>query len=523
MTHPRIFALATLTALASACLVAVPAQAAELRFAIAADVTSMDPQYANLPGNLTAAKHIFETLTDLDAEGRLVPRLAESWQRVDATTWELKLRANVQFHDGSVLSADDVLYSLARPATLTASPATLNGFLKDIVKTQAVDARTVRLTTATPLAVLHNYLAMVPIVSKKATEGLKPEDFESGRGAIGTGPYKFVRFLRGDRLEMVRNDAYWGKKSHFEKATLRIMPNGPARTAALLAGDVDAIAAAPAADLPRIRQNANMSVYTKPLARFTFWIMNQHSEPLPGASDLAGKPLAANPFKDVRVRLAFSKALDRDAIGSRVMEGLGVPTQNSIPSTMYGYNPELKPERQDLASAKKLLAEAGYPNCFAFSVYARNDNHPTDPAQAQAVGQMLARLGCKVSVESVPTSVLFTRANKLELPMTLMSAGTDGGDMGVSFEYMFSNPKNNPFRKINIQTYDSPAFWKPLREGLESSDEAKREQLYRETAKVLHDEVGVIPTELLVGTWAARKGVKITPRVDERIYAFEAE
>ena len=106
--------------------------------------------------------------------------------------------------------------------------------------------------------------------------------------------------------------------------------------------------------------------------------------------------------------------------------------------------------------------------------------------------------------------------------MMLMSAGTDGGDMGVSMEYMFSNPTNNPFRKINIQTYDSPAFWKPLREALESTDDGKRAELYRQVSKMLHDEVGIIPTTLLVGTWAARKGIQIKPRVDERLYAFEA-
>lgn len=501
---------------------AAPAHAAEIKIALAADITSMDPQFANLPGNLTAARHMFDALTTLDAEGRLQPALAESWSRVDALTWELRLRKGVLFQDGSPLTAEDVVYSLARPATLTSSPATLNGFLKDIAKAEAQPGGLVRLTTSTSLAVLPNYLSAVPIVSQKATQGLKPEDFETGRGMVGTGPYRFARFLRGDRLELVRNDQYWGAKPHFDKAVLRIMPNAPARTAALLSGEVDAIAAAPAADLPRIQNNPNLVVYRKPTARVTFWVMNQFSDALPGGTDLAGKPLAVTPLKDVRVRQAFAKAIDRQAIASRAMEGLGVATQNTIPSTMFGYNPALMPERPDPDGARKLLAEAGYPQCFGLSLYARNDNHPTEPLQAQAVGQMLSRLGCKVKVESIPTSVLFTRANKLELGMLLMSAGTDGGDMGVSLEYMFSNPSNNPFRKINIQTYDSPAFWKPLREGLQATDDGRRAELYRQVSQVLHDEAGILPTTLIVGAWAARKGVRITPRVDERLYAFEA-
>ena len=501
---------------------AAPSMAAELKLAIATDVTSMDPQYANIAGNVQVSRHMFESLADLDADGRLVPRLAESWRRVDANVWEFKLRRNVKFHDGSTLAAEDVVYALGRPATLTASPATLNGFLKDISKAEAVDANTVRFTTSTPLAVLPNYLAMVPIVSKKVTQGLKPEDFETGKGMVGTGPYRFVKFLRSDRIEMTRNDGYWGAKPAFEKVTIRIMPNNPARTAALLSGEVDAIAAVPAADLARIRQNQNFTFYSKPLARHTFWTLNQASDLLPTATDHSDKALTANPFKDVRVRRAFSKAIDREAIGSRVMEGLGVPTQNPVPSTMFGYNPDLAPEKLDVDGAKKLMAEAGYPNCFKFSIFARSDSHPTDSAQAQAVGQMLSRLGCKVNVEVVPTSVFFTRGNKLELPMLLLATGVDGGDLGVTLEYLFSNPTNNPFRKVNMQTYDSPAFWKPLREALAINDEQVRERKYRDTTRVLRDEVGVIPTELMVGTWASRKGVVLKPRVDERTYAFEA-
>jgi peptide/nickel transport system substrate-binding protein len=506
---------------AAALIGAASAHAAELKFAIATDVTSMDPQYANIAGNVQVSRHMFESLADLDADGRLIPRLAESWKRNDPMQWEFKLRRNVKFQDGSPLTAEDVVYALGRPATLTASPATLNGFLKDITKAEALDAQTVRLTTATPLAVLPNYLAMVPIVSKKVTTGLKPEDFETGKGMVGTGPYKFVRFLRSDRVELQRNEEYWGNKPAFDKVTIRIMPNNPARTAALLSGEVDAIAAVPAADLARIKANQNITFYTKPLARHTFWTLNQYSDVLPTATDHADKPLAANPFKDVRVRRAFSKAIDREAIGSRVMEGLGVPTQNPVPSTMFGYNPDLQPEKQDLDGAKKLMTEAGYPTCFKLSIFARSDSHPTDSSQAQAVGQMLSRLGCKVNVEVVPTSVFFTRGNKLELPMLLLATGVDGGDLGVTLEYLFSNPTNNPFRKVNMQTYDSPNFWKPLREALASGDEQVRERKYRDVTRVLRDEVGVIPTELMVGTWASRKGVVLKPRVDERTYAQE--
>jgi peptide/nickel transport system substrate-binding protein len=288
-----------------------------------------------------------------------------------------------------------------------------------------------------------------------------------------------------------------------------------------LSGEVDAIAQVPPADMARLKQNAAIDVITKPLGRYSFLVMNQINDALPMATDHSGAALTSNPFKDVRVRRAISKAIDRPAIGSRVMEGLGVPTQNPIPSTMFGYNKNLVPEAYDLAGAKKLMADAGFPNCFAFSLFARNDNHPTDSAHVQAIGQMLSRLGCKVNVEALPTSVVMSRANKLEVPIFLQSSGADHGDVGVALEYVFSHPKNNPFRKVNMQTYDSERFFKPLYEGLAATDDSKREALYHETLKVMQEELGVIPQQLMVGTWAARKGVKLTPRFDERLYGSE--
>lgn len=519
--HSRICAKPLLAVLLGAAGLLGSAQAQEVKYAIAAEVASMDPQFANLPGNMMVAKQMFEAISDVDGDGRLTPKLAETWKRVSANVWEFKLRKGVTFHDGSALTTEDVVYSYARPAIIPPGPATLNGFLTNIVKTEAVDALTVRITTDKPVAVLPNFLSAIPIVSKKISQNLKPEDFEAGNGVIGTGPYKFVKFLRADRVELVRNEAYWGKKPFFAKATIRFIPNPPARTAALLSGEVDAIAQVPPADMARLKQTANIEVITKPLGRYSFLVLNQASDVLPLASDAAGKPLTTNPFKDVRVRRAISKAIDRPAIASRVMEGMGVPTQNPIPSTMFGYNKDLPAEPYDLAGAKKLMAEAGYPNCFTFSLLARNDNHPTDSAHVQAIGQMLSRLGCKVNVEALPTSVTMSRANKLELPMFLQSSGADHGDVGVALEYVFSHPKNNPFRKVNMQTYDSERFFKPLYEALAATDDAKREDLYQETLKVMYEEVGVIPSQLMMGTWAVRKGLKLAGRFDERLYATD--
>ena len=192
---------------------AITVHAAELRIGLAADVTSLDPHYLNVAPNNNAAWHVFDALVHVDANARLVPGLAVSWRAIDPTTWEFKLRKGVKFHDGSDFTAEDVIFSLERAATLAASPGPFASFVKPITAKKIVDPQTIRFKTAAPYAMLPYDLNSIFIVSKKAATGASTEDFNSGRAAVGTGPYKLVRFARGDRIELARNDAYWGGKS----------------------------------------------------------------------------------------------------------------------------------------------------------------------------------------------------------------------------------------------------------------------------------------------------------------------
>jgi len=198
---PARFAAAVVLACAAS-----TASAADLRIGLAADVTSMDPHFVNIQPNNLVAWHVFDALTRVDENARLVPGLAESWKAIDATTWEFKLRRGVKFHDGSELTAEDVVYSLERPATITNSPGSYVPFTRPLVSRQVVDRYTVRLKTASAYAMVPYDLNSVFIVSKRAASGLRSQDFDAGRGMIGTGPYRFVSFKRGDRVELGRAD-----------------------------------------------------------------------------------------------------------------------------------------------------------------------------------------------------------------------------------------------------------------------------------------------------------------------------
>src|SRR3977135_1158036 len=204
----------------------LPAHAADLRIGLAADVPSMDPHFLNLQPNINIAWHVFDALTHVDEDARLIPGLATSWRAVDPTTWEFRLRRGVRFHAGAELAAEDVVFSIER--TLKVPNGQLGIFTRRIVAKEIVDPYTLRLKTATPYAMVPYDLNSVFIVSRKAAARSGPEDFDSGKAMIGTGPFRFVRVEGEARVEARRNDDYWGaqggKSAAWEKAVFRIVP-----------------------------------------------------------------------------------------------------------------------------------------------------------------------------------------------------------------------------------------------------------------------------------------------------------
>ncbi|MEO7404333.1 MAG: ABC transporter substrate-binding protein, partial [Burkholderiales bacterium] len=229
----RVLRRLALLALAVTTFAAPPAAAQELRIGMGADVTSVDPHFVNLFPNNNIAWHVFDALVMLDAESRLIPGLAESWKTVSPTVWEFKLRKGVKFHDGTDFTADDVVFTIDRVAKVPNSPGPFTVYTKAITKVEVVDPLTVRLHTATPYPVLANDMSTIYIASRKHGTGASTADYDSGKAMIGTGPYRFGSFKRGDRVELTKNDNYWGDKSAWQRVTFRIIPSDPTRVAAL--------------------------------------------------------------------------------------------------------------------------------------------------------------------------------------------------------------------------------------------------------------------------------------------------
>ncbi len=331
MSHRRnLFAA---TAFAVVCSVTAAA-AADLRLGVSSPASSLDPHWQNLIPNLALSAHIFDTLVRMDADSQIVPSLATSWKLVDDTTWEFKLRPGVAFHDGTPMTAEDVVYSLARPATITKSPAPFTIYTRMIKETKIVDPSTVHVVTNAPYPLLANDLAQVFIVSKKAASAVTTEDMNAGRGVIGTGPYKLTSYSAEDRAELVRNDGYFGGKPAWDKVTYRYITSDGSRTAALLAGDVDAIDNVPSADLARVRGEPNITFAQKPSLRVIYFYMDSGRDDPPFMQNKDGGPIGKNPFKDARVRKAVSMAINREAIRDRIMEGLSFPSSHIVPPSL---------------------------------------------------------------------------------------------------------------------------------------------------------------------------------------------
>jgi peptide/nickel transport system substrate-binding protein len=502
-------------------LTGLAAQGAELRIGLAADVTSLDPHHINIGSNNSVLWHLYDALTHVNADARLIPGLALSWHAVDATTWEFKLRPGVKFHDGSSFTAEDVIASINRARAMEKSGGQFAGFTRAITGMQAVGPLTIRFKTAASYALLPSDLNSIFIIGKK-DQAATSEDFNAGRIDGGTGPFKLAGFRRGDRIDLARNDAYWGGPAAWDRVSLRILPGDGTRIAALLAGDVDMIENIPTSDAARLKADPRFHLAQKVSWRTLFFHLDQWRDQAPGVSAKDGKPLPGNPFKDLRVRQAISKAINRGALVDRVMEGMAVPASNLVAPPVFGYAAALKPEPVDIDGAKKLLAAAGYPDGFAMTVAAPNNRYVNDEQVAQAVAQMLTRAGIAAKVDAMPVNVYLGRARKGDFSFAMLGWGSFAGDLALRSLLATPNPDKG-YGTWNWGHYSAPALDHLLDRGFAATDEKKREALAIEAATLAMKDYGAIPLYHQIASWAMKKNLDYVARTDEFTYARDVK
>jgi peptide/nickel transport system substrate-binding protein len=502
--------LGSAVAMAAALTVAAaPAVSRPLTIAVAAEPSSIDPLFSRTGNNQAAAENIFDRLVSTDENMQLQPGLAVSWKAIAPDTWEVKLRQGVKFHDGTPLTPEDVVFSMQRAGSVANSPAPFTGAVRSIEKMDIVDGSTLRFQTKGPVPDFMEQIGLVYILARHAADGKGNDDFNHGGAAIGTGPYKFKQWQPGDRLELLRNDQYWGRKPDFEKLTIRYIGNGATRVAALLSGTVDLIDSVPPNDAAKLRANPAVTVFSSPSARLIYLALDSAWDRSPFITDAAGKPMPTNPLKDVRVRQAISALIMREPITARLLSGAGVPAGQMVPEGLGGYSPALPAPKYDPVAAKALLAAAGYPSGFGITIHTSNDRFFGDSEVGQAVGQMLARGGIKVNgVVTQPYNIYAGAAARQTYSAFIFSYGNSTSDSANGLTNVLATyDAAKGTGAFNRSRYSNPQFDSQLAQASAQFDTAQRDALLRQAAETAFKDVAIVPLYFPVVEWAARKGL----------------
>ncbi len=508
------------------CATALVASAAAqtLTIGVRGGPDSIDPHFTATGTHAESLKHVFDTLVWSGDGLELEPRLAESWKAINDTTWEFKLRRGVKFHDGSDFTAADVKFSIERiPVVSGPNPTTI--YVRRVKEIKIIDPLTLHIVTDGAAPNLPNDFIRLFIVSSKAAAGLTKETaneaFNSGKAATGTGPYKFVSWQPKGDLVLARNDNFWGAKEPWARHVRKEIPNDAARVAQLKAGQLDLISRVPASDIDALKRDPKINVQTID----TVYVFNVELDMRDKALNVTakdGSALEKNPFQDLRVREAIDLAIDRKALAEVAMEGLGKPASQMVTPSIFGFNKALGERKYDPAAARKLLADAGYPNGFRLQFSFTQDRLPGDRQVGTSIAQMLAAVGIDAQANAQPAAVFFPARTRGDYSMSMSGWGTLTGEANYTLSSLaHSNDKDRKMGAFNVLGYKNPVMDKLLQDAAVEMDTAKRRKLLEDANALLEKDKQRLPIVAVGSAWAMQKDkVTIKARVDEDTLAM---
>ena len=496
-------------------------EGAALRVGMAAPNTTMDPHLQSNAPNNAVASHIFDALVMNDEQSRSRPGLAESWRVLDDTHWAFRLRPGVQFTDGAPFTAADAMASIKR-ATDIPSTASFRTYTRSIKAMTAPDPNTLLVETHAPDPLLTNALSRIRIISARFADA-PSSDFNTGRAAIGTGPFVFKEYAPGSHVRLVRNEAWWGPKLVWTEVTLRLVTDPGARLAGLLAGDLDLIESVPSQGSDRVQGDARFHLIRGISSRLVYMAMDQARPSTPFITDKDGKPLERNPLRDLRVRQALDLAISRPALVERVMEGNAVAASQFLPTGAPGTAPGLEPTAFNPNRAKALLGEAGYPEGFRLTLHGPNDRYVNDAKIVQAVAQMFTRIGIETRVEVMPWTVYSGRSAGGEFSVFLASWGVNTGETSNPLSALVATrDKPAGLGIANDGGYSNPEVDAKLKQAMHIMDDAARNTILGEACGIVFRDKAILPLHHEVTVWGARKGITYQTRADQYTLATGA-
>ncbi|MGH7004377.1 MAG: ABC transporter substrate-binding protein, partial [Alphaproteobacteria bacterium] len=495
------------------------AEAKTFKWAADSDPGSMDPYSRNVASTLSMLSNIYEPLIRRDKELKLSPGLATEWKATGPTTWRFTLRKGVKFHDGSPFTADDVVFSYERvrgPGSLLAT--TMRGS-KGIKK---IDDFTVEFEMAAPNPTFPDQMTSWLIMPKawseknnvtKATDLTKNETSHATMNANGSGPFVLKSRGADGKIVLVPHKEWWDKPEHnLTEVIFTPIANPATRSAALLSGEIDMVHTLPVNAIPRVLEQKGLRVMRKAELRSMFFFLDQSRDELID-SNIKGK----NPFKDVRVRKAMAMAIDAEAMSRQVMRGVSVPNYLIVGPGVTGFDAAINvaPAR-DIAVAKKLLAEAGYPDGFEMGMDCSNDRYVNDEHICTAAVGMLARIGVKAKLKVMPFNQLIKLLSPpYETSFILagwLPATYDAHD--ALFNLVGSRNKELQRGVFNVGGFVSPKLDDLITKIGVELDPKQRNAMLREALLIVRDDMALIPIHQQVVVWAAKDSVDLVQNAD---------
>ncbi len=461
----------------------------ELRVAIPWTPENLDPTMNLSSIRAMVGVSMFDSLVGRDADNRIVPQLAESWRLVDDTTWQVKLRRGVVFHDGEPFNAEAVRFTFQRVLDPEQkSPNRAN--MAEIARVDVIDDYTVNLVTRQPYAPLINRLLDFPMVPPKYTAekgnqgmALKP---------VGTGPYRFVELVKDDRLVVEAFDRHWRGAPKIRRVIYKPIPEPFTRAAALRNNEVDLVTTIPPSLARELEKVGGVRVQRVPSSWIIYLGLNAFKKPL----------------SDVRVRQALNYATDVDAIVKNVLEGSGRRLEGPLTPQMFGYDASVKGYAHDPARARKLLAEAGYPDGLDITLDAPAGRYQGDKEIAEALGGQWQKAGFKPKVQVAEWGAYFKRyLGKQFQDAYLLGLGGPMQDGDELYNLVSSKGRGLYYKNERVDAlFDL---------GRGTMDAAKRRQVYRDLARAMVENATWVFLLQQVDIYASRDRLSWTPRPDQ--------
>jgi len=523
----RFIAAATFSIVA---LAMPPVSAQTLRYANQGALKSLDPYTLRETTTIAQHAHVYEGLVTRDKELKIVPDLAESWETPEPTRWRFHLRKNVKFHNGDPFTADDVIFSADR---VRANGSNFTSVIPPNTKFVKVDDYTVDVVLSSPNPILTTQWDVWFIMDKKWCEennSLAPTPASATTPSFaslhenGTGPFFIESHQPGVKTVFKVNPNWWSKPEHnLKEIDFTAIASDATRVAALLSGEVDVIEPVPIQDIARVNASGIAKVLAGPELRTIFLGMDQARDELL-YSNIKGK----NPFKDIRVREAFYKAIDVDLIKTRVMRGLSTPSALMIAPQLFRLSGEFTRPKYDPEGAKKLLTEAGYASGFEVTMDCPNDRYVNDSEICQAVVGMLARIGIKVDLLAQPKALYFAKILKpggFQSSFYLLgwTPGTmDAHNVLHDILGCRDDPKDPTRGETNVGGYCNKDLDALTDKVLIETDPSKRDLLIKQAFEIAIKDFSYIPLHQQALAWGVSNKVKLTQRPDNQVLLYWA-